>query len=83
MPVRPRAFDGREQTRKSSHDTAQLLRTKTALQFQIDTAICRYPRRWLRGAFHGVTPKHRQRYLDEFAFRVGWRWRATGWQSTE
>ena len=24
---------------------------------------------WLRGTFHGVSPKHLQRYLDEFVFR--------------
>ncbi len=24
---------------------------------------------WIRGAFHGVSPKHMQRYLDEFVFR--------------
>ena len=24
---------------------------------------------WLRGTFHGVSPKHFQRYLDEFVFR--------------
>ncbi len=23
---------------------------------------------WLRGTFHGVSPKHLQRYLDEYVF---------------
>ena len=23
---------------------------------------------WLRGTFHGVSPKHLQRYLDEFSY---------------
>jgi len=32
---------------------------------------------WLRGTFHGVSPKHLQRYLDEFAFRFDRRWRKT------
>jgi len=30
---------------------------------------------WLRGTFHGVSPKHLQRYLDEFVFRFDRRWR--------
>lgn len=30
---------------------------------------------WLRGTFHGVSGKHLQRYLDEFAFRLEHRWR--------
>jgi transposase-like protein len=30
---------------------------------------------WLRGAFHGVSPKHLQRYLAEFEFRFNRRWR--------
>ncbi len=30
---------------------------------------------WLRGTFHGVGPKHLQRYLDEFVFRFDGRWR--------
>jgi transposase-like protein len=29
---------------------------------------------WLRGTFHGVSRKHLQRYLDEFAFRLEHRW---------
>jgi transposase-like protein len=29
---------------------------------------------WLRGTFHGVSGKHLQRYLDEFAFRLEHRW---------
>ena len=29
---------------------------------------------WLRGTFHGVSPKHLQRYLDEFVFRFDRRW---------
>jgi transposase-like protein len=29
---------------------------------------------WLRGAYHGVSPKHLQRYLDEFQFRFNKRW---------
>jgi hypothetical protein len=29
---------------------------------------------WLRGTFHGVSPKHLQRYLDEFVFRFERRW---------
>ncbi len=29
---------------------------------------------WLCGTFHGVSPKHLQRYLDEFVFRFGRRW---------
>ncbi len=29
---------------------------------------------WLRGTFHGVSPKHLQRYLDEFVFRFNRRW---------
>jgi hypothetical protein len=32
---------------------------------------------WLRGTFHGVSPKHLQRYLDEFTFRFDRRWRET------
>ena len=32
---------------------------------------------WLRGTFHGVSPKHLQRYLDEFVFRFDRRWRET------
>jgi len=30
---------------------------------------------WLRGTFHGVGPKHLQRYLDEFSYRFDRRWR--------
>jgi len=30
---------------------------------------------WLRGTFHGVSPKHLQRYLDEFVYRFDRRWR--------
>ena len=30
---------------------------------------------WLLGAFHGVSPNHLQRYLDEFVFRFNRRWR--------
>ena len=30
---------------------------------------------WLRGTFHGVSPKHLQRDLDEFVFRFDRRWR--------
>jgi hypothetical protein len=30
---------------------------------------------WLRGTFHGVSPKHLQRTLDEFVYRVDRRWR--------
>lgn len=29
---------------------------------------------WLRGTFHGVSGRHLQRYLDEFAFRLEHRW---------
>jgi transposase-like protein len=29
---------------------------------------------WLRGAYHGVGPKHLQRYLNEFQFRFNKRW---------
>jgi hypothetical protein len=29
---------------------------------------------WLRGTFHGVSPKHLQRYSDEFVFRFDRRW---------
>jgi hypothetical protein len=29
---------------------------------------------WLRGAYHGVSPKHLQRYLNEFEFRFNKRW---------
>ena len=29
---------------------------------------------WLRGTFHGVSPKPLQRYLDEFVFRFDRRW---------
>jgi len=32
---------------------------------------------WLRGTFHGVSPKHLQRYLDEFVFRFDRRWQET------
>ena len=32
---------------------------------------------WLTGTFHGVSPKHLQRYLDEFVFRFDHRWRET------
>ncbi len=32
---------------------------------------------WLRGAYHGVSPKHLQRYLDEFQFRFNKRWHET------
>jgi transposase-like protein len=32
---------------------------------------------WLRGTFHGVSPKHLQRYLDEFVFRFDRRWKET------
>ena len=32
---------------------------------------------WLRGTFHGVSPKHLQRYLDEFVFRFDRRWEET------
>jgi hypothetical protein len=28
----------------------------------------------LRRTFHAVSPKHLQRYLDEFVFRFGRRW---------
>jgi ribosomal protein L37AE/L43A/transposase-like protein len=30
---------------------------------------------WLRATFHGVSPKHLQRYLDEFSYRLDRRWR--------
>ena len=30
---------------------------------------------WLRGTFHGVSPKYLQRYLDEFSYRFDRRWR--------
>ena len=30
---------------------------------------------WLRGTFHGVSPKHLQRCLDEFSYRFDRRWR--------
>ena len=30
---------------------------------------------WLRGTFHGVSPKQLQRYLDEFSYRFDRRWR--------
>jgi transposase-like protein len=30
---------------------------------------------WLRGTFHGVSPKHLQRSLDEFVLRFDRRWR--------
>jgi transposase-like protein len=30
---------------------------------------------WLRGTFHGVSPKHLNRYLDEFNYRFDRRWR--------
>jgi hypothetical protein len=30
---------------------------------------------WLRGTFHGVSPKHLQRYLDEFVFRFNRCWK--------
>src|SRR5262249_38232394 len=30
---------------------------------------------WLRGTFHGVSPKHLQRSLDEFTYRLDRRWR--------
>ncbi len=29
----------------------------------------------LSGTFHGVSPKHLQRYLDEFSYRFDRRWR--------
>ena len=29
---------------------------------------------WLRGAYHGVSRKHLQRYLNEFQFRFNKRW---------
>jgi transposase-like protein len=29
---------------------------------------------WLRGAYYGVSPKHLQRYLNEFQFRFNQRW---------
>lgn len=32
---------------------------------------------WLRGTFHGVSQKHLQRYLDEFAYRFDRRWHET------
>ena len=32
---------------------------------------------WLRGTFPGVSPKHLQRYLDEFVFRFDRRWQET------
>lgn len=30
---------------------------------------------WLHGTFHGVSPKHLPRYLDEFVYRFDRRWR--------
>jgi hypothetical protein len=30
---------------------------------------------WLRGTFHGVSPKHLGRHLDEFSYRFDRRWR--------
>ena len=30
---------------------------------------------WLQGTFHGVSPKHLQRHLDEFVYRFNRRWR--------
>ncbi len=32
---------------------------------------------WLRGTFHGVSPKHLQRYLNKFVFRFDRRWQET------
>ncbi len=32
---------------------------------------------WLRGTFHGVSPKHLHRYLHEFVFRFNRRWQET------
>lgn len=32
---------------------------------------------WLRGTFHGVSPKHLPSYLDEFSYRFNRRWRET------
>ena len=32
---------------------------------------------WLECTFHGVSPKHLQRYLDEFVFRFDRRWQET------
>jgi len=32
---------------------------------------------WLRGTFHGVSPKHLPRHLDEFVFRFDRRWQET------
>jgi len=32
---------------------------------------------WIRGTFHGVSPKHLQRYLEEFNYRFDRRWRET------
>jgi transposase-like protein len=32
---------------------------------------------WLRGTFHGVSPKHFPSYLDEFSYRFNRRWRET------
>jgi len=32
---------------------------------------------WLRGTFHGVSPKHLPHYLGEFVFRFDRRWRET------
>ena len=29
---------------------------------------------WLRGVFHGVSPKHLARYLQEFVYRTNRRW---------
>ena len=30
---------------------------------------------WLRGTFHGVSPKHLPRYVDEFSYRFDRCWR--------
>ncbi|MBJ18170.1 MAG: hypothetical protein CL933_01985 [Deltaproteobacteria bacterium] len=32
---------------------------------------------WLRCAYHGVSPTHLQRYLNEFQFRFNRRWHET------
>jgi len=50
-------------------------RTETLVQLPWVHTVAGNLKTWLRGIFHGVSPKHLPRYLDEFSYRFDRRWR--------
>jgi transposase-like protein len=50
-------------------------RARSVKLFPWSHAVFANLKSWLRGTFHGVSPKHLARYLDEFTYRFNERWR--------